>query len=449
MRDAVHGIRPTDASLVAHANALIAQGHRQRALVSIVSSSALHTKYPTSTLVALLEGLNRAPPDPPSADAVRKVLDLVLFAPQGLTSAQLDVVVTAASRFGFADFVLRVAEHACSRGCPLTKRSVLAVVSALSSRASGKSEEHVRLWYSGAVALLQAAALPLDADLAIALIRLLCGSRSAAFHDAREHDAVTSEDAAGPRSPLRNGRRHHRTLHDTDARDPSLEAAFALVAGLPDAELASGKVTAELLLACLRRGRRDRAIAAFSEMQRTRRSSSPPSAAVFNALITSDAPLGRHGGVQAASLHLALMRDAGGVPDSSTLLALVKAYLYASEGGSGAAHAISQLSASLGVPITQRVLGTAAFYAAKSGNFEEVEAVIRLLRGDAGQVSSHRSPVSDSSSSTFDSPGWLRGAGGDAAAAAVEPPRWLRKLSSIVAALATQPPLVPPRQDLR
>jgi len=173
----------------------------------------------------------------------------------------------------------------------------------------------------------------------------------------------------------------------------------------------------ELLLGALRRGARARALQLVGAMQA--RGIAVPTRC-FNALIASDALLGLPAAAGApAEVHLRLMRDAGAAPDRGTLEALTKAFLYAGappasggplpqRGGEGASAFLLSTSRALGVPLTQRALGLAAFFAAKHGNAAEVEALIRLLQ------SIPRRP-------------------------GAPPPRWLRKLSFFVMDAVTEP----------
>lgn len=297
--------------------------------------------------------------------------------------------------------------------------------------------------YRGTLTLLQAARIPLDAEIVIALFRLLAGSASMPFRVAREavKTAQEAEDAsaaaasaAGEPASASSGTGGKKAGKSTSsqleavlrsqgtAADPLLEEAFALADRLPDHEVVHGGksgVLPHLMMAALRRGKRDRALQVVGAMQAR---GVPVPTYCFNALIESDAPLaaapaaatggagskagasraGTAAPVAPVDVHLRLMRDAGASPDAGTLTALIKAYLYRpGSDGTGVAAYAREMSAALGVPLSQAALGSAAFFAAKHGNGAEVAAVLQLLR-DAPRRT--------------DAP----------------PPRWLRKIGSFV-----------------
>jgi hypothetical protein len=157
-------------------------------------------------------------------------------------------------------------------------------------------------------------------------------------------------------------------------------------------------------------------------------------------------------GAAAVAVHLQLMRDLGCAPNDTTLVNLAKAYLYTRQaalqraahvqavataataqpkgtasaaGAAASSHTARPASAAAGVadflqamsgalrlPLSRRALGTAVFYAAKTGDVAEVERVLRLLQYNDGRRAAD--------------------AAGDAAAAGAPPPRWLRKLAILL-----------------
>ena len=460
MREALQGIRPLEPVALAQMRELINSNYLERALVSAVTaSSVLHASFPAADGIALLDALTKKPADLAAASAVRQVINTVLYSSPGsdkLTSEQVDVLIAAAARFHMSDAALAIAGHALKQGKPLSALSAAAIIDAVGHKIGHMPPVEVLEAYRGLVQLLHSGRVQLDARIAKAFIRFLTGPHAVAVRSARsavdafanatdessvvddaESEPVSRGDASTPRNnrSLNSRKQQLEAVLRTQANaaDPLLDEAFSLIDRLPDEEVASGGVLPALLFAALRCGKRARALQVLASMQAR---GLPVPTACFNALIESDASLPPSSSAskpQATSLverYLQLMRDCGAQPDGGTLTALTKTFLYrpvpatsAAAGasssssssssstvgdGSGVATYLVDTAAALRVPLHQRALGTAAFYAAKHGNVAEVTALVRLLK----EVP-HRA----------DAP----------------PPRWLRKLGSFLLEAVDEP----------
>lgn len=447
MRDAVLGIRPTNAFVVAHINALAAAGAARSALVATAAANALHVRLPPATLVAVCDLFARGGREPGAEDALRRVIDAVLSGGSVLNSEQLETLIAACSTQHMPDRGLAIAVHSVERGWRPTSRAAVSIVDAIALKAAGLPPNEVAGLYAQALSMMRAADVTLDAALARAMLRLLCGVRAIAFRAARKSgkkDAI--QQTQGQQQLLQRQPGHEHSGGD----DALLEEAFAFVARLPPGPAGDAGVLTELMLGALRRGRRDRALQVLGAMQARR---IRPPAAAFNALITADAALppltSTVGGTQLppgapmshAAVYLRLMRDAGVVADRGTLLALTKAALYRSVGGTGAADVLRSLSLATGVPLDQRVVGTAAFYAAKYGNFNEVERILQLLRllpvvaGGSGVEDWRGSNATTSERSLNNAVAGSQPGNDDRRHGRMPdglPPRWLHKLSNFM-----------------
>ena len=180
--------------------------------------------------------------------------------------------------------------------------------------------------------------------------------------------------------------------HELSLPDSLLDACTQLVANSDPAVRASLRVHTALVTAALRRGRWDYVGEALGHM---RSAGLPLPVSVFNAMI--DAAGAGPSPVPASGELLTRMRSLGVSPDAATFDALFRVWLHSASGrvgaesgqeapgeggpheGSGAAAALLDLSSRLGLPLSQKLLGRAAFFAAKHGNGEEVERVVALL----------------------------------------------------------------------
>lgn len=317
-------------------------------------------------------------------------LDATSPAPGSLSTPQFEALLAACATYRLADRALALFEHAVGSGWVPTRPALQAVAVALENKLPppGRDPAARLAAYRAFLPLVAAARLPVDGELAASLVALLLGTSSSSGGGAHAAPPIAKAGAGAAPSP---------TL------DALLDEAARLVAELPDVEVSRSSALQTLLLGCLRAGRRERAMATLGALQVRR---VPLSSSLFNQLMYHEtlghsSASGGNNKLGAVQVYLELMQDSGVAPDAGTLLSLTHAFLASppasaatSSGkgksaaaatsvndGTGVAAFVTAAAASLRVPLNHRVLGLAAFHAAKHGNVKELEAVLGLLRG--------------------------------------------------------------------
>lgn len=134
---AVHGLRPTDATMTEELRKLLQQDQWKKAIVEATVASKLHAQLPVEELCVLFDKISGSAFDPSIKAAVSKLVDGMLF-PQGLgaarapalTAEQVDSVLRVLAHCKLSSKCLHIFEHACRGGSYRPSKAGLLAVSA-------------------------------------------------------------------------------------------------------------------------------------------------------------------------------------------------------------------------------------------------------------------------------------------------------------------------------
>jgi Pentatricopeptide repeat domain len=403
-REGIHAIRPPSSTVQSHLDELILRNDLKASLVTLNSAMKMHINISTQTYFQVVELILRNAFDPSLATIVRKIITHLASLNSPLSADQFDQLLLLSSKYQLADRCLSLFLHASSNGFSPSSDSVVAVVRAVTQKLNylGHENEHKVLQaYRNILTLIEKFKIPYTTDLALSILQLLTGSYASFFREMRKSQFLSSSVSQIPSNLTEEDETVHRMNSQTLDDDKLLLEAhsfFQTISNTPNLKL--DVIYRDLFIACIKRGNRSAAMNVLYEMQMKK--ITPYSVKMFNSLIEFDSVQRANKKVHQETLEL--MTSSNVIPNTGTLLALMKAYLYANvrldkknSSNSDVATYLQWLSSHIQVPFTNQTLGFCVFYCLKHGQVHEVEELVKLT-----------SKVNESSLENSNRPRWLR-----------------------------------------